>query len=352
MPISAGDLATVTVAALDDYMRNKPVDQIGTERPLIKKLMAGRKKLMPARQYSIENVRKGYGSNFAWSFGESARSFNKRDTVDQASFPWRVALDGMYLDWDMLFSAGIRVDPDPASKGKLQLAPNEKVILFNIMTEQMEALELGFIEKLDLELHRSGASSTDAVVGLDTLISATPSAASAIGGLDPSTKTYWRNGFAGTVSQANLKATMEAQWRNCIRNGGVPDFILAGSTFIDTYAGSLTLTQNTDAGKPKTVDISTGRGSETGLFYKGVPIVWDPVFSVLDALEAPASTLLWEKRCYFINSKHLKYEDDGMEVYNPTPPHNVRATYTSLDLRCAMKTNRRNAHSLIIVTGS
>lgn len=351
MPISAPDLATVTVAALDDYMRNRPVDQIGTERPLIKRLMSGRKKLMPARQYSIANVREGYGSNFGWSFGETARTFNKRSTVAQAQFPWRVALDGLYLDWDMLFAAGIRVDPDPASKGKVQLEPNEKVILYNIMTEQMEALELGFIERLDQELHRDGSASADAVVGLDMIVSKTP-AVGALGGLDPASKLYWRNGFYPTVAMANLRATMEQAWRACIRNGGAPDFILAGSTFVDTYAASLTLTQNTDASKPKTIDIATGRGSETGLFFKGVPIVWDPVFSVLDALEAPASTVLWEKRCYFLNTKHVKYEDDGMAIYNPPPPHNVRATYASLDLRCALKTDRRNAHALIVVTGS
>lgn len=348
MPISAGDLAIVTVAALDDYMRNRPVDQIGTERPLIKKLMGGRKKLMPARQYAVEAVRKSYDTNFAWSFGEAARTFTKRDTAENAQFPWRVALDGLYLDWDMLFSAGIRVDPDPASKGKLKLASNEKVILFNLLTEHMEALELGFIEKLDIELHRDGSSSTDAVVGLDALISRTP-AVGTVGGLDPSTRSWWQNYFLGSIATADLVETMEAAWRSCIRNGGAPDFILAGSTFIDTYRSVLTITQNADAGKPKTVDASTGTGASTGLFFKGVPIVWDPVFSVLDALETPASSALWEKRCYFINSKHLKYEDDGMEVYNPTPPHNVRATYASLDLRCAMKVNRRNAHACLIV---
>ena len=352
MPITAGDLATVSVHALDNYMRNKPVDQIGTERPLIKKLMAGRKKLMPARQYSVANVRNGYGSNFAWSFGESARSFNKRSTVDQAQFPWRVALDGLYLPWDMLFAAGIEVVPDSASKGNVKPSANEQVILSNMLTEHMEVLEAGFLEKLDIELHRDGSASTDAIVGLDTLISRTPSAASAVGGLDPSAKTYWRNYFTGTVSNANLRAQMELAWRACIRNGGAPDFILAGSTFIDAYAASVTLTQNTDAGKPKTVDIATGRGNRTGLFFKGVEIVWDPTFSVLDTLEAPASTVLWEKRCYFINTKHLKYEDDGMSVYNPPSPHNVRATYASLDLRCALKTDRRNAHALIICTGS
>jgi hypothetical protein len=347
MPISAGDLAIVTKHALDDYMRNRPVDQIGTERPLVKKLMAGRKKLMPARQYAISNVRSGYGSNFAWSFGESARSFNKRDTMEQAQFPWRVALDGFYLDWDMLFSAGIRVDPDLGSHGKVKLEANEKVILQNIMEEQMTSLELGFIEKLDKELHRSGASSTDSVVGLDALISLTPSTGT-VGGLDASAKTYWRNTATTGLASGTLRAAMETAWRACIRNGGAPDFILAGSTFIDTYAAVLTLTQNTEAGKPKAVDIAIGSGSSTGLSFKGVPIVWDPVFSEMDTLEAPA--IAWEKRCYFINSKHLKYEDDGMEVYNPTPPHNVRATYTSLDLRCALKTDRRNAHAVLALT--
>jgi hypothetical protein len=115
MPISAPDLATVSVAALDNYLRNKPVDQIGTQHPLIKTLMGARKTLMPARQFSVENVREGYGTNFAWTFGETARTFNKRSINAQAQFPWRVATDGLYLDWDMLFSAGIRVDPDPSS---------------------------------------------------------------------------------------------------------------------------------------------------------------------------------------------------------------------------------------------
>lgn len=348
MPISGGDLATVTVAALDNYMRNRPVDQIGTERPFIKKLMAGRKGLMPARQFSVETVREGYGSNFAWTFGETARTFNKRSINAQAQFPWRVATDGLYLDWDMLFSAGIKVDPDPSSKGKLTMTENEKVILFNIMSEHMEALELGFIEKLDIELHRDGTASTDAVVGLDALISRTP-ATGTVGGLNAATKTYWRNYFAGSVASGSLLATMEAGWRSCVRNGGAPDFILAGSTFIDTYRPLLTITQNAESGKPKEIDAGVGTGANTGLYYKGVPIVWDPVFSVLDTLEAPAAANLWEKRCYFINSKHLKYEDDDMAIYNPPSPYNVRATYASLDLRCALKTNRRNGHAVIVV---
>lgn len=347
MPISAPDLAIVATLSIADYMRNKPVDQIGTKHPLLAKMMAKRKALNPGVNQVVQ-VRKGYGTNFAWSKGEAARTFTKRDTIDQATFNWYTGIDGMYLPWDNLFSAGVQVDPDPASKGKLVPTANEKAVITNMISEQMESFELGFKEKLDIELHRDGSSGADAVVGLAAAISLTP-AVGAYGGLDPATKTYWRNYFAGAVATVNLLATMEAMWRACHRNGGAPDFILAGSTAVDAYRSVLTLTQNTDASKPKQIDGGVGTGSSTGLYYKGVEIVWDPTFSALDTLEAPAAASLWEKRMYFMNTNHVQYEDDGMEVYSPASPHTIRATYVSIDLRCRLKANRRNAHGLIIV---
>ena len=348
MPISAPDLAIVASLSIADYLRNQPIDQIGTMHPLMAKLMAKRKKLNPGVNQKV-NIRKGYGSNFSWSKGEATRSFTKRDTVEQATFEWYTGLDGMYLPWDNLFAAGVEVNPDPASKGKLIPTNNEKAIIQNMLAEQMEAFELGFKEKLDIEIHRDGSSGADAIVGLAAAISLTPSAAGTYGGLDQVAKTYWRNYFAGAVATVNLLATMEAMWRACIRNGGAPDFILAGSTAIDAYRSTLTLTQNTDAGKPKTIDGGVGTGGSTGLFYKGVEIIWDPVFSALDTLEVPAAASLWEKRMYFINCNHLQYEDDGMEIYSPASPNNIRATYVSVDVRARLKATRRNAHGLIVV---
>ena len=347
MPISAPDLAIVASLSIADYLRNQPIDQIGTMHPLMAKLMAKRKKLNPGVNQQV-NVRKGYGSNFTWSKGEATRTFTKRDTTEQATFNWYTGLDGMYLPWDNLFAAGIHVDPDPASKGKLVPTANEKVIITNMISEQMESFELGFKEKLDIEIHRDGSSGADAIVGLDAAISRTP-AVGAYGGLDPATKTYWRNYFAGAVATVNLAATMETMWRACIRNGGAPDFILAGSTAIDAYRSILTLTQNTDAGKVKRIDVGVGEGGSTGLFYKGVEIMWDPTFSALDTLEAPAAAALWEKRMYFVNTNHLLYEDDGMDIYSPASPNNIRATYVSVDVRARLKATRRNAHGLIIV---
>lgn len=347
MPISAPDLAVVATLSIADYMRNKPIDQIGTQHPLLNKLISKRKKLNPGVNQQF-TVRKGYGTNFSWSKGEAARTHTKRDTVDLATYNWYTALDGLYLPWDQLFAAGVYVDPDQGSKGKLQLTVNEKAVISQMVTEQMEALETGFKEKLDIELHRDGSSGADALVGLAALISTTP-AVGAVGGLDPATKTYWRNYYAGAVATVNLLATMETMWRACHRNGGTPDTILAGDTAIAAYAAAITLTQNTDAGKPKRIDGAIGEGVKTGLYFKGVEIEWDPTFAALDALEAPAAGVLWLKRMYFINSNHLLYEDDGMTVYSPASPKEIRATYVSVDLRARLKATRRNAHGLIIV---
>jgi hypothetical protein len=348
MPISAGDLTYLGKVSLDEYMRNTPVDQIGVEHPLLKKLMAKRKLFLGAKQNVVVNVRKSYDTNFAWAYGTTAVGFNTRQTTDQAAFPWRRAVDGFYIAYDTLFGNGIKVKE--GERGAFKLEKNESVQLVQLLDEQMEAFKLGFMEKLDIELHRDGTSSTDAVTGLDGLISLAPTTGT-VGGLNRATATYWRNNastaIASTVAGTLIQA-MEVQWRACIRNGGAPDFILAGSDFIDAYRKyAVTLTQNVDASSAKKIDGATGTGASTGLYFKGVEIVWDPNFSTLDTLDAPA--IPWEKRCYFINTKFMDFRDDDMDIVSPTRPHDTLALYNMINLRLALVLKRSNAHSVLAI---
>lgn len=347
MPISNQDLQELAKVSLDEYLRNMPVDQIATERPLLKKLMEGRKLFLGAKQNVVENIRKTYGSNFAWAYGEDAVSFNKRNTTEQAAFPWRRAVDGLYIDYDRLFGNGIKVRE--GERGAYKLEQNEKVQLLNLLDEQMEVLREGFMEKLDLELHRDGTQDADALAGLDVLISAAPNTG-VVGGLDRATATYWRNhaqtaiatGTAGT-----LATTMEQNWRKCIKNGGSPNFILAGGKFIDAYRKEIVVTNNANAGSVKTLDAGVGSGTNTGLYFKGVEIIWDPQFETLDALSSPA--IEWEKRCYFINTKFMKYRDDDMDIVTPVRPHDTLAMYAMVNLRCALSISRANAHAVLAI---
>ena len=131
MPISNTDLQELAKVSLDEYLRNLPVDQIAVERPFLKKLMQGRKSLLGAKQNVVENIRKEHGSNFTWAFGEETVKFNKRNTTEQASFPWRRAVDGLYIDYDRLFSNGIKVR-EGGARG-FQLEYNERVQLINLL---------------------------------------------------------------------------------------------------------------------------------------------------------------------------------------------------------------------------
>lgn len=347
MPISAPDLQELGKISLEEYLRNIPVDQIAIERPFLKMLLSKRKLFLGAKENVVENIRKDYGSNFAWAYGEDQVVFNKRNTTEQAAFPWRRAVDGLYLDYDRLFGNGIKVREGKA--GQYKLEQNEKIQLVNLLDEQMEALKEGFMKKLDFELHRDGTADADAIVGLDALVDTAPTTG-VVGGLDRATALYWRNNAATGINSATaglLVSTMEQQWRKCIRNGGSPDFIIAGGKFIDAYRAAVPLTQNVEAGKPKMVDAGVGTGVNTGLYFKGVEILWDPQFEELDAADAPL--IEWEKRCYFLNSKHIKYRDDDMDIVTPTRPHDVLAMYAMVNLRCALSISRSNAHSVLSI---
>ncbi|MGX5660003.1 phage major capsid protein [Castellaniella ginsengisoli] len=348
MPISAPDLAALGMSSLDDYMRNTPVDQIGTAHPLLRKLTEKKKNLLGGKQNLVIQIRKAYGSNFSWTYGEATVNFNTRDTLAQAAFPWRRCVDAFRISHDTLFGNGIKVVE--GERGSVKMSQHEAVQLTNLLSEQREAFKLGFLEKLDLELHRDGTSSTDAITGLDGLIATAP-ATGIVGGLDRATATYWRNNASLAIASGTagaMKTAMELQWRKCTRAGqSAPDFILAGSAFVDAYAASITITQNANAGTVKTVDIGTGKGTETGLFFKGVPIVWDPTFEALDALDSP--TVPWEKRCYFLNTRHLELRDDGMDIVTPVRPHNVLALFHMISLRTVLAIKQSNAHAVLAI---
>lgn len=349
MPISGADLTYLGKVSLDEYMRNTPVDLIAVETPLLKKLMSKRKLFLGAKQYVSGSVRKSHDSNFAWAYGDTAVGFNTRQTTEQFNYPWRRAVDGFYITHDTLFGAGIKVRE--GDRGAFKLEQNEKVQLVQLMDEQMDAFRTGFMQKLSLELHRDGTASTDAVTGLDALIATAPTAGT-VGGINRATATYWRNNaetaIASTTAGA-LASAMEKMWRKCIRTGGgSPDFILAGSSFIDAYRQyGVTMTQNTDAGNVKRIDAGVGSGVSTGLFFKGVEILWDPQFETLDALDAPV--IPWEKRCYFLNTKHIELRDDDMDIVSPTRPHNVLAVYHMINLRLALVLKNPAANAVLAI---
>ena len=357
MPFNAEQLAYGGRAAIDFFLKNDPIDQVNTAHPLFEKLVGGKKEYMGGKQYVVEQIREANDSNFQGYFGDSQVTYNRKRTLNQAKFAYGSFHDGFGLNEDELVQNGITMtDEKSPSPSKA-----EKVQLTNLIKENMDTLKLGFTEGMDKMFHRDGTQSTLEIAGLDALIAVDPTTG-VVGGIDPSAKSYWQNQVSLNITIANLIGEMEEQWRECIRYGGqAPDYILVGATFLDAYrkaaiaAIDLQVTLGGAGGNRSatTLDGGIGSGVETGLYFKGIQLIWDPVFDVLETEDSP--TQEWPSRCYFINSRHITLRPiSGHWMIGRKPPraYDRYVQYWATTAKCAMTTGKRRAHALLTVTGS
>jgi hypothetical protein len=350
MPFTADEITQAGKLALDFYLKNKPIDQVAVERPLLKELNMGKQSAPGAKQYIVEQLRVKYQSNFQWFNGSQVVTYNRRNSIEQANYAWRSAHDGFSLDEDRMIQNGIVVT-DGGPGGNASKA--EQIQLTNLLTEQTEILRLGFEEKMSQACHLDGTQSTDAITGLDALVSLAPTSGT-VGGIDRAVagNAYWRNyavtGLTTTTTTGNILDYMEVAYRACIRNGGRPTAMLAGSDFIDGFRNFMFKS----FGRLDYEGVSERviEGGTKELSFHGIPIVWSPEFYDLQTLYAPATS--WEKRCYFINNKHLKLRPiEGQDMVTRKPPraYDKYEYYWGITWRGAITMNRSNAHAVLAI---
>lgn len=358
MAFTQEQLAYAGRAAIDYFLKNDPIDQINVAHPLMEKLVGAKKPWAGGLQNVVEQLRESNSSNFQGYFGDSQVTYNRKRTLNQAKFTWGSFHDGFGLNEDELTQNGITMTDDRMATP----SDSEKVQLTSLIEENMATLKLGFSEGMDKMFHRDGTQDPNEIAGLDFLIATDPTTG-IVGGIDASAKTYWRNNFSlniSTVTPGNLVQVMEQQWRECIRYGKqAPDFILVGGDFLDAYRKDSTDTVNrqiTLGGsggnrQATTIDAGIGSGVETGLFFKGVQLIWDPVFDILDAEDSPV--IPWAKRCYFINTRYLRLRPIKGHWMIPRKPPRVYDRYVqywATTAKCAMTVGKRNAHSVLSIS--
>ena len=396
--LAAGDITQLGYVSLANYLKNKPIDQVAVQRPLLKALMAKKKPWGggvggSGGKMIVEQVRTSYGADeFKW-FGDSGTNvsdtvgFSTRDTVRQVYYPWNSAHDGFKFSEDFLIGNGILISDSQSPRNSSDAS---LVQLTNVFNEAMEVLRLGFEEQLDLSLHLDGqytvgASPTSAATinGLDFLVSFEPTNGT-VAGIDRSVagNAYWRNNWdygnglntGGAVPGAkgygstHIIAAMQNMWRNCQKNGGSPNFIIAGQTFLDSYeiAAATKLSryavQPGASSQPWNMDPSVeikDMGTFTGLFFEGVPILWDPTFDTAandkDGGDSNDKNVPWTNRCYMLNMNHLHLrpiEGNDMIARKPPREHTSFNYYWGMTWRGALTANRMNCHGVISASGA
>lgn len=356
MPVSAAMLAVSAKTSIDRYVRGMPKDQVAIGRPYLKKLRAMRMEIGGALQNISVPLRKGYGSQAQWYHGAQKMVFNTRDNLERGTFPWRSMRDGTVVDEDRLVRNDLTISED----GNVRANKDEAVRLTNLWKELMQQLVLGFDEAYDQALNRSGTTSTEAIKGRDYLFPTDPRTGT-VGGQDSATNIWWRSRTPVDASDAPIALTqatlingLEKFSRECQRHGGRFDYIDAGSTWIDTFRAAAKAsgeiqryTVLATSGQQPQLDPGTGvladGGVETGLHWKGVPILWNPVFDVLDTVESPG--IQWKSRGYFQNCNDVQLQP--IRGYNevtskPMTEIDSEAWYIIRRVKTAFVCDRRN----------
>ena len=348
MPFNAEQISYGGKLALDFFQKNTPIDQINTDRPLIKKMIEGKTGYPGGKQYVAEQLRKSNSSNFQSYWGSGQVTYNRKRTVDQAKFAYGSFHDGFGLDEDELVQNGIVVTDEKTAEP----SASEKVALTNLFTENMQTLKEGFEENFDIMLHRDGTAADTDIAGLDHLVQLDPTVSSDVGTINQSTNDWWRNVTDQNIPEADLIDRMEIAYRETTRYGGTkPNFILVGGLFLDAYRrqAGLTINRQIQNGGNAKGGVSLDAGV-TATYFKGVELVWDPVFDVLDDLDSPA--VPWAARCYFLNTQFIKLRPiNGHWMISRRPPrvYDRYVHYFALTSKAAMTVSKRRALAVLSI---
>lgn len=346
MAFTSAQIASGAFMALETINRADPIDQISTNKPFTEWLFRNKVESNFTGGTYREQVYVDHGQNYQNYWGADQVTYNDRNPVRLTRFNPYAAHDGFWITEHDLAANGIILTDEREA-----VASNvEKEQLVNMLTVKHQALKAGFQEEFDIEMHLDGSANPKAAPALDHIISTTP-ATGTVGGIDAVSATYWRNNVNLGIAAADLIEEMEQSWRDCTLYGGsAPDAIFAGSIAMDTYREQAGNTIN----RQIIVNEKGGTGldaSVSGLYFKGVPIVWDPSLDLLDA-RLGVVTYPYAKRMYFLNSKHYKLRPQKgrwMVKRKPERLPDRYVHYRGLTADYSVTTDKRNGMAVLSV---
>lgn len=347
MPLNATEIAKIGKVAITHYGKNKPVDQINVERPLLDVLLPKAKDIIGGVDGFTINIFKSNDANGQLWSGNSKVSYNSRDPNAFSKWDWMNHHDGFVLNEDELKRAGITVNDDT---GKSTATTGESVQLTDMILSNYMALEEGVKDDVHSLLWLDGSQRTNAQPGIDAIVSTTPTVGT-IGNIAAS-NSYWQNiartGLGVTLSV--LLDALEKSKRDIQRRKGKFTHIFCGSDFYDALRNAVigaNVTQVTyGSGSKLSIDMATDT-----LKFDGIPLTYVPDFDTNFGLAAP--TIPWAKRLYMLNlSDSIELHADKadmMKMRYPGRPIDQYTYHFAMTSKFGLGCKKRNSNAVLAI---
>lgn len=173
----------------------------------------------------LEQVAFDDNNSFQWYSGYQQLDLQRNDQFTTAEFNWKQAAVAVQV-------SGLEMRQNMGESR-----------VHNRVRELVQNAERTFLNQLGTAVYNDGTTANQ-LTGLGIYVEevAPASQTSTVGGISRSTYSFWRNqatsnGTAPTTS--NIIARMNTVWRNCKRGTDVPQLIISGGTYFDTFHGAL-----------------------------------------------------------------------------------------------------------------
>ncbi len=232
-------------------------------------------------------------------------------------------------DWSYLVGNVVRFwQDDQQNRGKHQIMSLMEAKLTNVQNDMRNTLSTAL----------AAETTSNGVVGLQNLVSDTAAYATAVGGIIPSTNSWWRNQTTDmtTESFATFGVNrMRTMFNNVSQNLGdaQPDIILSGQEAFEFYTDTL-------LGYYRFSDRTLVDAGFQSQEFNGVPMIWDTKI-----------TETGSDKMYFLNTRYLWLYVDPAFFFEMTPwkviPNQANDRTAQVMLAASFVTNRRRVQGVI-----
>lgn len=331
-------------STLDHYMEKRKVTpQSLQDKPLLKALRE-KKKTFSGGKGNITGAVKGeYSTGIQGFVNDDTVGYGNPANTKRWSYQWKLIHAGIQFSMHECAIDGISITDSTTGKNTSEHSDREIQALVNIIEEKLDDMEEGS-ERAENNMYWGDGTADPALIpGIRSLVVDTPSAATAIGGIDPVQNTWWRNRANLTINLGSSAADqgvilhLQKDLRQLRRYGGNPTTWLAGSDMIDEIEKELRAKGNyTLEGwmSKKSTD-----GGMADISFKGNMIQYDPTLDDLG----------YSKRLYLLDLNDIfpmVLEGEDWKKHAPARPANKYVFYRAKTYMGGLIARKRNGSAV------